>query len=86
MLLRLGCLTIVDQEILPSNFTIYRKDRTQRGGGVLVAINNSIPSSIMFSPPDLEVIAVQIGYSSPLIFPTVSVPPNSNETYFILSD
>ena len=31
---------VYDHEILPCNYSIYRKDRMSRGGGVLVAVNN----------------------------------------------
>ena len=30
---------VYDHEILPSNYSIYRKDRLSRGGGVLIAVN-----------------------------------------------
>ena len=36
---------IMDVEVIPSGFTIYRKDRSTRGGGVLIAVKSSIPSS-----------------------------------------
>ena len=35
---------IFDKEILPTAFNIYCNDRASRGGGVLIAINNSFPS------------------------------------------
>jgi len=38
--------TVFNNEILPTSYTIYRKDRANRGGGVLIAINNSIPSQL----------------------------------------
>ena len=31
---------IMDNEILPSGFNLYRKDRTTRGGGVMLAVSN----------------------------------------------
>jgi len=42
--------SILDSEILPSNFSIYRKDREEtiagmRGGGVMLAVVDHIPSS-----------------------------------------
>ena len=38
---------IFDLEILPTNFTIYRKDRNSRGGGVMIAISNKIHSELI---------------------------------------
>ena len=46
-----GCETwlnkkIETQEILPDSYIVYRKDRSSKGGGVLLAIKKSINSSI----------------------------------------
>ena len=43
---------VYDHEIITSKCNIYRKDRKSRGGGVLVAINESLQSSIIPSPDD----------------------------------
>ena len=37
---------LLDQEIIPTSYTIYRKDRSPRGGGVMLAVKNSIPSHL----------------------------------------
>ena len=74
--------SIYDGEILPYVYTLYRKDRLSRGGGVLVAVNCSIPSSLLPSPPDLEVALVKICLNKELILCTVYVPPNSSKSYF----
>ena len=51
-----------DGEIIPTGFSVYRKDRGSRGGGVLIAVNDSVSSSLLpQSPTDLEVIAIKIG-------------------------
>ena len=42
--------SVFDLEILPTDSTIYHKDRHSRGGGV-------IPTSIIPSPTNLEVIS-----------------------------
>jgi hypothetical protein len=48
-------------EILPNNYTVYRKDRSSKGGGVLLAIKNSINSSIQADlDPDAELIWAKI--------------------------
>ena len=41
---------IYDNEILPTGYTIFRKDRPSRGGGVLLAVNNTIPCQLISSP------------------------------------
>ena len=60
--------SIYDGEILPYDYTLYRKDRLSRGGGVLVAVNCSIPTSLLPSPPDLEVTSVKLGLNKELIY------------------
>ena len=44
---------ITDLEILPQGYSLYRKDRGSRGGGVMLAISNTLPSKQVLSPPDL---------------------------------
>ncbi len=36
----------------------YRKDRDSRGGGVMVAVKNSIPCEQLPSPPELELVTI----------------------------
>ena len=71
--------SVFDLEILPTDFTIYRKDRHSRGGGVLIA---SIPTSIIPSPTNLEVISVKIELSTSISLCTVYIPPNPGDLYF----
>ena len=55
------------------------KDRSSRGGGVLIAVSDLISSP---SPPDLEVITVNVFcHNGPITFCTVYVPPNSEVDY-----
>jgi len=58
---------IFDNEILPNGYSIYRNDRNTRGGGVMLAIKNTIPSSVI----------------SPTTFCLVYNPPNSSEEYML---
>ena len=39
---------------------IYRKDRQSRGGGVLLAVRDTLASTEIPSPPDLEVLAIEL--------------------------
>ena len=49
---------VFDHGILSPSFTIFRKDRDGSGGGVLLAIKNFIPCSLLHSPDHLEVGSV----------------------------
>ena len=65
----------LDKEIIPYGYFIYRKDRTSRGGGVLVAIKNTISSRLVQSPLNLELSAVELIEINYLVF-VVYLPPN----------
>ena len=52
---------VYDREILHVNFTIYRKDRPSRGGGILVSVSNVFDSVHLSSPDDLEIVTIQLG-------------------------
>ena len=42
--LKHGYLTLfLTVKILPCEYTLYRKDRGSRGGGVLIAVSDSVP-------------------------------------------
>ena len=72
---------ISDGEILPSDFVLYRKDRPSHGGGVLIAVNDSMHSSIIPSPIDLEVVSIKLGMTDFLVICCVYVPPACNDMY-----
>jgi len=59
--------SVFDNEILPTNYIIFRKDRSSRGGGILLAINNRISCTRTSSPDDIEVIGVQLNSNNPII-------------------
>ena len=67
---------VYDHEILPANFTVYRKDRPSRGGGILVAVSNVFDSVHLSSPADLEIVTIQLGCCRDLVVCTSYVPPN----------
>ena len=60
--------SVFDSEILPTNFIVYRKTEA------LVVV----PSSILPSPPNLEVICVRL---TDIFLCTVYVPPGSDNDY-----
>ena len=78
---------VYDSEILPLNFNIFRKNRKSRGGGVLVAINESIQSSIIPSLMDFELISVSIkrklSYVQ-FIFPPTVTPIISDQPHHFI--
>ena len=51
---------LLDQEIIPTGYIIYHKDRSSRGSGVMLAVKNSIPSHALDTPMELETLCVQI--------------------------
>ena len=65
--------------MVKNNFTIYRCDRSSRGGGVLIAVKDTIPSLLLPTPTsNLEVLTVQIGIEQPaLILCLAYIPPNA---------
>ena len=82
---------IFDNEIIPPNFVIFRNDRDSRGGGVFIAVHNSIPSRLITSPTPKEIIAVEILLPHPVVLCAIYIPPKSSTQYVsswvnILSD
>ena len=56
---------IFDQEILPTNYCIFRKDRHSRGGGVMIAVRDTISATAVNVPTvpatnSLEVISLNL--------------------------
>jgi len=74
---------IYDNEIVPSNYSLIRKDQGSCGGGVMLAVHNSKSYKVLSSPTCSEVLSVSIGISSPIVYCLVYVPPNCSEEYLI---
>ena len=72
---------ILDGEILPKTYIMYRNDRTSRGGGVMLAVNTELSSRQLFSCNDIEAIAVQIDCGRSFIVCVIYVPPTADDTY-----
>ena len=60
---------ICDLEILPSGYTIFRKDRTTRGGGVLLGVRISSFKSVR---------EVKHNHDQEIILAEITTPSNSN--------
>jgi len=51
---------IFTNEIFPTSFTVLRKDRDSRGGGVLLALKSSLTTMQLPFPSDLEIVSAEI--------------------------
>ena len=71
-----------DGEILPSDFNIFRKDRSGCGGGVLLAVSDTLSASLLSSPSHLEVLSVKLDLKQPVLVSVVYVPPSANISTF----
>ena len=71
-----------DGEIAPTGYNIFRKDRQGRGGGVLLAIDIQIPTTLLFSPPSLEVLTVRLKLNKVIVVSVVYVPPSIDSLSF----
>ena len=85
---------IFDNEILPTNYTIFRNDQGSRGGVVLLAVKDHIATKLLSSPTNLEMLTVEIKLSYTtvilcVVYPTLievqllqdhlsQLPPSSN--------
>ena len=75
----LSC-SIIDNEILPTGYSIYHLDRDYRGGGVAIFVKSSISSKLYNADPSLhlECVSVEICCqpSFNLMVSCVYIPPN----------
>lgn len=73
--------SINDCELFPKSFTVYRRDRCSRGGGVLIAVSEKFPSRLISSSSSIEMIVVEIHLPPPIIVCCIYIPPASLESY-----
>ena len=52
--------SVLNSEIFPSHYQVYRKDRNIHGGGAFVLVDNNIPSSQVMIDSLCEVVCMQI--------------------------
>ena len=74
-------VSVYDNELFPCGYSVYRRDRSSRGGGVLLAINDRLPSTRLPSPDAIEAVAVSVGLDVLTTLCAVYVPPNSTPEY-----
>lgn len=75
----------MDSEIFCNSYAVYRRDRSDGYGGVLVAVRSSFRSERVLSPlfEDLEFIALKIVLQGKTIYLTCSyIPPRSDDATY----
>ena len=72
---------ILDDELLPSAYTIIRKDRGSHGGGVMFAIKSCKSFQVLPIPPSVEVLTVSVGLTIPTVYCLTYIPPNASADY-----
>lgn len=73
--------SIFNHEILSNNFTIFRRDRNSRGGGILVAVNNRFQSRLISTHEYIEQINVEMISNEKIQISCWYVPPGSPDIY-----
>ena len=73
---------ILDGEVLPTNYTIYRDDRAFRGGGVLLAVKHDLPSVQLSLSSVIESVIVELTSNRSFIVCVVYAPPHAGDSYY----
>lgn len=76
---------IYNNEILHSNFNIYRCDRRSRGGGVMIAVCHSVPSRLVLCSGCVEFVAVELLVSPKIFLCCIYIPPACDDEYIVNS-
>ena len=73
---------ILDNEILPTGYNIFRNDRSSRGGGVMLAVKDTITSKLIAKHNSLEAIIVSVLCNKKdITICLLYVPPDSNQSH-----
>ena len=56
--------SVFDSEVLPESYRVYRKDRIDGCGGVLIEIKNQYQSELIIIDEDCEMCAVKVNAST----------------------
>ena len=75
---------VFDNEILPTNYTVYRSDRGSRGGGVMLCISSHIPSRLLQSHTTIDMVSVEVQTFPSIVFCCVYIPPKFTDDYLYL--
>ena len=73
---------IYNNELLPTGYTIFRKDHSSKGGAVMVAVKSVLKSIYSaYCPDDLEVVSVTVHAHHTFMVCAVYIPPSSTSDY-----
>ncbi len=73
---------IGDSEILPSNYKLYRCDREERGGGVLIAVSDQIPSRQLTLNANSEMVLIELALTPKLVICCSYTSPSCSDCIF----
>ena len=73
---------IQDKEILPTGYSIFRRDRNSHGGGILIAITEKIPSSVHYISNSAEILIVKLELVHTIFICCVYSPPSSPDSHY----
>ena len=48
----------------------------------MLAVHNSLSSRQLYTPPNIEIVSVEVSVTSPVLVYVVYIPPTSNFTYY----
>ena len=79
---------ILEHEVLPSGYSVYRRDREEerRGGGILIAIKDNIPSICRWDIEtncELVVVEVNLTRANKFFIYGFHRPPSTNGEYLL---
>ena len=78
--------SVSNSEVFIHNYTLFRRDRTRKGGGLALYIKNNIPFLVRqdLLSPNLEMLCVEINrkFSRPFLISTWYRSPNSEIDLF----
>lgn len=73
---------ILDQEIVPPNYVIVRKDREHRGGGVAIVLRQGISFTVMPDVPEVEAVWCKVSLNGITVsIGAVYRPPHAQMAY-----
>ena len=69
---------ILSSEVLPTNYNVFRRDRNDSHGGVLLAVKNDLVCTPIYTSKNSELLAIklQVSKSRSIIITAVYRPPN----------
>ena len=82
--------SMFNNEVLPNGYSVYRKDRQSRGGGLLIGTASHISSSFLYSQSDPDVLTVKLFLPFPIVICAVYIPPSATvdlqDPYYFISE